>query len=315
LYIPCGSSLRRSLKKACERRGIHVTFRDLNPVGVITTLLNWRPKEERFFLVMDDPERVRDTHAVDDFVRDAYDTFLDSGKYYAIIMVTRLSLKKAYETYECLKDSRFRPIPMVFRPYTVTEITEILRQRLHYAFERDDVYDLDALKTIAKHVYRIGSDIREAIEILRYAVLNVAKKRLTVYDAEEAVEWAKKNWWIERLMSLPPHWRLLLYTAAKMARKEKGEGLKAKAYEVIDEYKSALKKQTGVKPLGKTSIYHALKKMGDVYDFFMIEKVMNGGRRILELQFDEEEARHIVQAGDEMDLLATTFSTLRNCPF
>jgi Cdc6-like AAA superfamily ATPase len=312
-YIQCGSSFKSSIKEICEKRGLRVTFRDLNPIGVVKSILKWRPEEDTFFLIIDDPERVRDTRAVDDFIRDAYDTFLNNGRRHATIVASRLSVRKASEIFECLRsDSRLHPTPIVFRPYTTEEIVQILRQRLHYSFECDDLYDLHAVYVIARHVSRIGSDIREALEILRRAVLHIAKEKLTTREAEEAVEWAKKSWWKEKLQALPPHWAFLLYTAAKIARRSEEGVVEADAYEVVGKYKGELRKpEIGADPLGKTSIYHALKRMSDIHGFFTIEKARNKGREILKLRFDEGEARHIVQAGDEMDWLTLSSSQIK----
>jgi len=300
-YISCGPSFNQALKTAFEKEGVHIPMRMLSTYGAVSTLLKQLPSEKPYYFIIDDPEHVRDPRSIDDFVRDAYNILTWEGKKYAILIVTRISLKKAYSVYEVLKaDSRLHPIPIIFQPYNAAEIAQILKQRLHYAFTRDDVYEEDALYVIAEHIYRVGSDVREALEILRYAVLKIAKEKLTRNDAEEAVEWAKKEWWKEKLLSLPPHWAFLAYIAAKSSRALE-EGVTAvEAYNVVQQYKSKCD-ELRVDPLGKTTTYYALKKMGEAEGLFSIERVKIGGIYALRLMFDEDEAKRIEQAGEEID--------------
>lgn len=307
VYIQCGSSFNQSAKAACEREGVHVPFRALNPYGIVSTLLKQRPGEAAYYFVIDDPERVRDTRSIDNFVRDVYNILNYHGKRHAVLMVTRMSLKRAYSVFEVLKaDSRLHPTPIIFQPYSAGEIVQIFKQRLHYAFTRDDVYDEDALYTIAQHIWMVGSDVREALEILRHAVLDVAEDRLTKSDAVEAVDWAKKGWWREKMLSLPPHWAFLIYVAAKNARRAEEGIVEIKAHDAIDIYKLCAR-DLNIDPLGKTTIYYALKKMSETEGFFTLEKERPGKIEILKLRFDEEEAKRITQAGDELDWRFTLY--------
>jgi Cdc6-like AAA superfamily ATPase len=301
-YVQCGSSFIQSLRMACEREGVHVPFRNLNPLGVVSAVLKKSPNLTTYYWVIDDPERVRDPRSLNDFVRDAYNVFNQQGKRHAILIATRMSLKKAYAFLDVLKsDSRLHPQPLIFQPYGVDEMVKIFEQRLHYAFERDDVYDSDALCIIAKHLWRIGSDIREGLEILRRSVLEIAGEKLAQKDAELAVEWAKKSWWREKLLALPPHWAYLVYIAAKISGNA-GEGTAlVDASNVIHKYRRDLIDNFKVEPLGKTSIYHALKRMSEMHGLFTIEKVKQGGLDILKLRFDQGEAGHIIQAGEEIN--------------
>ena len=313
-YVQCGSSLNQSLKRACEREGVRVPYRNLNPLGVVSAALKQHPSSKAYYWVIDDPERVRDTRSLSDFIRDAYNIFNQHGKRYAMLIVTRMSLKKAYTYLEVFKeDSRLHPAPIIFQPYGVDEMIKIFEQRLHYAFERDDVYDVEALVTIAKHLWRVGSDIREGLEILRRAVLEIADQKLTQSDAEKAVEWAKKNWWRAKLLALPPHWAYLAYIAAKRGRRAEEGTVLADAFDVIDKYKDSLANELKIEPLGKTSTYHALRRMSEIDGLFTIEKVKQGKVEVLKLRFDEGEARHIIQAGDEIDWTGFLLSQRRQC--
>ncbi|MEM2189413.1 MAG: hypothetical protein QXG35_08815 [Nitrososphaerota archaeon] len=161
LYIHCGSSLNNSIKRLCEREGVRITQRDLNPLGFVGSVLNAFPEEGRFYFIIDDPENLKDLRALDSLIRAVYNTLTAEGKIFSIIIVTRMSLKFAEHKMDSLRsDSRLNPHPIVFRPYDVPEIVSILEQRLHFATGESEAWDREALFVIAKHIFRVGSDIR-----------------------------------------------------------------------------------------------------------------------------------------------------------
>lgn len=298
-YIQCGTSLNKSIEVACSREGIRLKQRELNPMGFINAILKAFPEEKAYYLILDDPENVKDIRTVDGFIRDAYNTLTNAGKKFAIIVVTRMSMKYAERVMRVLgSDSRLNPYPLVFNSYSVPEITNILEQRLNFAFERSDAWDREALHVIARYIYRVGGDIRDALSILRHAV-KIAKDKLTVEDAVEAVEYSKNAWWSSQLRALPPHWAFILYIAAKNAQ-VKGEVAEVDVATVIAKYKEAAR-NLEFDPLSKTPTYNALKKMCGIKGLFDLEKIKSGQHESLIMRFEASSVKHIIKVGEAID--------------
>lgn len=298
-YIQCEPSFTNSLRRVYVEKGIKVRQRDVSPSWFADVVLRAFPDERMFYFIIDDPETVKDLRVVDGFIRHIYNVMTSRGRQFSIIVVTRMSLTYAERVMESLKsDSRLRPIPIVFKPYNVSEMTNILKQRLYFAFEGENLWDDEAVVTIANHVARVGSDAREALDILRHSV-RIAKDRLTVKDAEDAVDHSKNTWWESQLLALPKHWAFILYLAAKNAYM-KHDVAEVDAPKVIETYKREARKYN-VEPLSKTPIYNALRKMSEARGFFDLEKSRSGWHETLILRFDESSARHIIKAGDRLN--------------
>ena len=287
-FLRCERSMRNAMMKLCERYRLNISKKFLSPSAIASAALEQTPDGLLAF-VIDEPESSYSLKDVVSFAHTLYNTLVDESARFAIIFASRMLFIKAARILSA--DSRLKAYPISFAPYSEGQIRQILRQRLEIALA-EGAYDPEALSILAKHIWRVGSDLREALKIMRRAV-EIADARLTKDVMLESIEYGKNEWWRNQILDMPPHWALLLYLAAKLAHER--NQVKVPQSDVIDEY---AKVASGYKKLGRATTYYILNDLAK-RGFFKQEQGKGFGNPIY-LVFDEDERDRIVKVGGEL---------------
>jgi Cdc6-like AAA superfamily ATPase len=281
-----------TLKDMKSRCGFEVPDYMLSPSSLTEEILRESEKEDLICLIIDEPQKAHSMQDINHMIFDFYQDFFEKRKL-SIIIVSQMifSILPQHLLPDTL--SRLQLKPILFPNYDVPEIVEILKQRLHYMLDESQ-YELDGLVALASHIRRIGSDIREALDILRFAV-EEADACITKGVVHKAVEWGKQRWWKSELESLPPHWAYILFLTALSCLKYKA----ATQPRVMYQYHTNAK-HLDVDPIGRRTIYYAFNKLAEK-GYFTQRQEGFGRSRTTHLLMDESDRDHIIQAGKEFD--------------
>jgi Cdc6-like AAA superfamily ATPase len=294
-YLNCERSIRKVMENLKITYNLPVAKKDVSPSTLAMAILREYQDADLIVFIIDEPEKAYSFKDVDAFVHTLYNTMLGK-KDFSIIFASKILYTKARRLFHRDTLSRLQLHPIVFPMYDVPQIVEIVKQRLQYMFGAEEVYDVDALFKLGKHIRRIGSDIREALQILRYAI-TIADKKITSDVIEQAVEWGKNRWWQEQLQSLPPHWAYLLYLAAHQAYVN--NSLVTTQPRVIRQYLNNMRIMK-LDPLGRATIYYAFVKLAEK-GYFQTKSEGKGLKRITKIVFDEGDRDHIVNVGSQIE--------------
>jgi cell division control protein 6 len=188
--------------------------------------------------------------------------------------------------------SRLKLKPLMFPPYTADQIIEILKQRLDIMVEPEQ-YETIALSELARHIKRIGGDMRQALDILKEAV-DIANDHLTQNWMNKAITWGKIQWWRNEMLSLPPHWSFILLITAMLSKKSKfGYTTRGK---VLTHY-LMVAKEKGFEPISARTVYHAFSKLIDK-GFFHVETDLAKKEKFV---LDEGDQDRIIEAAKEIE--------------
>jgi hypothetical protein len=303
-YVACDRSLKNAIQDTCHSHGIEIARRSLSASSVAEELIRKYPDAPRYIFLLDEPEKVyRTAVAVSDianFVHPLHNYMTRNGKNFNIIFISRETKLKATTYFPEDTRSRLRLQGIIFPRYMFPQIVSILSQRMALVLDSEQ-FERTALNVLARHIYRIGGDIRQALDILRYAIFNLATKKLTNQVMEDAVEWGKTEWWkaqlTERIPS--PHWSMIAYVASQLAKKdEEGETYSVDQPVVMRGYTETMTTQ-GLHPLGASSVYYIIEQINKRYGFFKQKLERNGVAA--KLVFDQHDREHIMKVGSAID--------------
>jgi len=294
-FLQCSRSLGKSMEMMRDQYHLNIPKRSLSPSSIATAIAKQHPQFPLITFVIEEPEECRSWNDIRHFVHSLYNALLNQrGRLrFSICFTSRVLFTNAIRELEDRYDSRLQLSPIIFPAYSEEQVVGILKQRLTYALEDSSKYDEDALYIIARHVVRVGGDIREALKILRHSI-ELADEKLTKDSARAAVEWAKDTWWEKQLYGLPPHLAFILYLAAVEALKGDGATTAAK---VLSVYEQHLK--TGGLSVGRRTFYYVISKLAEK-GFFTQEREKGFGSPV-EIVFHLDDARRIVKAGEKVE--------------
>jgi Cdc6-like AAA superfamily ATPase len=289
-HIEVEHKISDTLKNLKARYHFDIPDYTLSAPTITAEILKETDKKKLVCLIVDEPKKAHSLRDVDSMLFSFYQAFLGHRKL-SIIMVSQMIHSSLRHHFSRDTLSRLRLKPILFPSYDVPEIVKILKQRLTYMLDESQ-YDVEGLYALATHIRRIGSDIREALELLRCAV-EEADTRITKEVMHNAIEWGKQRWWKSELESLPPHYAYLLYLTATSNHSE------ATQLDVMHQYLFDIS-QFHADPLGRRTIYYAFNKLAQKGYFEKKEDGL-GRNRTTCLLMDEGDREHIVQAGKEID--------------
>jgi len=285
-FLKCERSMRSAMMKLKERHRLNISGKFLSPSTIASAALSQAPDGLLAFII-DEPENAYSLNDVLHFAHTVYNSLVDESARFTIIFASRMLFVKAAKILRV--DSRLKAYPISFPPYSEGQIWQILKQRLDIAL-KEGAYDPEALSILAKHVWRVGSDLREALKIVRRAI-EIADEKLTTEVMNESIEYGKNEWWKNQILDMPPHWGLLLYLAAKLSYER--NQVRIPQSDVIEEYV----RMAGRK-LGRTTTYYILNELAR-RGFFKQEQGKGFGNPIW-IIFDEDERDRIVKVGGEL---------------
>lgn len=297
-FLQCEKSMKRALESMCSIYNLPVSTRGTSPSSVALAAHKIYRDVPILTFIIEEPESASSLPNMGSFVHVLYNTLLNvRGRLrFNICFTSRLLYAVAEREFECEKDSRLGLKPIIFNTYGVPQIIDILKQRLDLMFDDpDQAYEKGALYVIAKHVYRVGGDIREALKITKMAV-DLATDKITQDIAEEAVERSKKEWWRNQLANLPGHEAFILYLAAEEAlSSQDGTVLQAN---LVDKYIRRCEAMK-VDRLDRRSVYYLLSDLTGK-GFYEVERIHAFGHP-LRLIFDKSTAKRILEAGESFE--------------
>lgn len=293
IFMQCERSMKRAMESVCSCYGLPIPAREASPSSIASAVSKEYRNVGVLVFIIEEPENASSLLNVCSFTHTLYNVLLETcGKSrFSICFTSRLLFSVAEREFEGEKDSRLGLRPIIFNQYDAQQITDILRQRLDLMFEASaDAYDEEALYLIARHVWRVGSDIREALKITRMAV-ELAENKITREVAEEAIERSKREWWLNQILQLPPHQAFLLYLAAEEACSN--AGFTALQANVVDKYIRRTESM-GVDRLDRRTVYYMLSDLAKK-GFYGTEQIHAFGKP-LKLTFDKRDAERIIEA-------------------
>ena len=301
-YIYCEASFRSALADMCRAMNLHIPYRQIGAGSIAYEVLKTYPECPRYIFVIDEPEKIYKSAVKDiaDFVHALYNHLLVAQKPFNILFISRENKNKASRTFSADTLSRLKLQGVIFPCYTSPQITEILKQRLDISLEPDQYQD-HAIIALSNHIYKIGGDIRQALEIIRHAV-DTSENCITLQKMEEAIEWGKIKWWrsqiIDRMPS--PHWSLITRIAAVVAQNSIDDGVYiANQPDVLKMYTKTVR-TLALPALSPSSVYYVIKKIGERYGYY--KQDLEGRGASMHLIFEDKNDRnHIIRATDDVD--------------
>lgn len=182
----------------------------------IPELLNRCP--QKAVVVYDDISKVYSQADLDRLILSFYSLTEQKGFEITQILISNLPFhlyeKKAQNTdiHESML-SRMQFHPIVFSRYMADQISDIIRGRLFIAL--DGLVDEGFINYISAKTYRLGSDMRLAMDVVLNAIQIALEKDQPLTDqlAQRAWQLEKTQYWKDDLLALPPHQLLLLKCA------------------------------------------------------------------------------------------------------
>jgi Cdc6-like AAA superfamily ATPase len=298
-YMACEKSMRNSIDKVRHQYHLPMTQRELSGTGFGAAIIKRYPNLKYYFII-DEPDKVYAKVDITGFVHSLWNYLIEENAKFSFIFVSKLDVSKAASLFQA-KDtmSRLQLKPIIFPVYDAKEIVAILRQRLDLVIDNYK-YDLAALFQLAHHIRRTTGDMRQALEILREAIRISQNQMISSQVIGEAVEWGKRTWWTRRLRSIPPHWAIIVYLAAKKCKENKT--LVIDEPDVIKLYNEAMA-DLQIEPVSPSTVYFIIKQVSgasrDIEPFFE-HKLEKWGCHA-QVHFEESERDHIVSVGETLD--------------
>lgn len=288
------SSYVKALQRMNERYNLQIPKYALSPSQIATKIIKLTKEDDLVCIIVDEPQKAHFMKDVDNTVFSLFQTFQGQRRCsFVVLSQIRYALVRKYFAPDTL--SRLQLKPILFGHYDVPEIADILEQRLHYALESGQ-YDYKTLIMLGKHVRRTGSDIREAIEILAYAIEN-SEEKLTTEVMNVAIEWGKCKWWKKEMLDLPPHYAYIMYIAAQEVTRRNSSVTYLPYIKGL--YLQASKK-FGFNPLGLRTIYEVFYRLSG-RGFFHTEMEGHGRKAQTKIIFDKGDLEHIVKVGKDIE--------------
>jgi Cdc6-like AAA superfamily ATPase len=292
----CERSIKMSLENMCEVYRVHVPKKRLSPSSVARKIVEDNPNVDLLVFIIDEPEEVHPFNEVAHFTHSLYNALSDLrekfGFRFSICFASRILYINAVRLMEGRRDSRLGLRPVSFPPYNADQIVGILRQLLSIMFDDVGICEEEALGYLARHIERVGSDIREAKRALKYAIER-SEDQITLAVMADAVEFIKDEWWRDQLANLPPYCAFLLYTAAELAQPGV-EGYEASQSDVVDRCIQRLRALEVDRP-GLRTIYYILSKIAEKGFFKQMRS--SGFGNPIRLVFDKGDVKHIIRVG------------------
>jgi Cdc6-like AAA superfamily ATPase len=297
--MACEKSMRNSINKVRHQYHLPMTEREISGTGFANAIMELYP-ERKYYFIIDEPDKVYAKRDITGFVHSLWNYLIEQNARFSFIFVSKVDVSKAADLFQATDTlSRLQLKPLIFPVYDAKEIVAILKQRLDLVVDSYK-YDLAALFQLAHHIRRIGGDMRQALEILREAVRLSHGQMINSKVIDEAIEWGKKTWWTRRLRSIPPHWALIVYLAAKKC-KDIGRTTIDEP-EIIKLYNNAAA-DFQAEPVSPSTVYFIIKQVSgvsrDVEPFFQ-QKLEKWGCPA-QIEFDESERDRIVSVGESLD--------------
>jgi len=293
-YVECQKTFTATLKELRDNYKFKIPTYVLSPATITRKIVEQTEKDDLVCLIFDEPRKAMQIKDFDNGLYWFYNSFLGKRKL-SIIILSQIRFPVIHRIFASDTLSRMRFKPILFENYDVPQIVEILKQRLQIMLDPNQ-YELKAIVRLARHIRRIGGDIREALDLLATAIKH-AEKKVDVEAVEYAIEWGKTRWWKNELTSLPPHWAYILYLTAEQSVQH-SEGITTQS-QVKTEYEKKAK-EIGFQPVGRRSIYYIFNKLAEK-GYFEQQKAGAGRQIHTILAMDEGDRRHILKAGKEME--------------
>lgn len=259
LYLKCQPSMKDTALACLRANGIRIPRLEINGQRFGEEILNKFPEVEQFIITIDEPENVRIwQQQVADFAHGLYDKLSEKNLLFSFIFTSQLSLVTQVErSFDKPAISRLKLKSIQFGYYNVDQITEIMKQRLDFIVDSEAI-DVEALRTLAEHIYRVSGNIREALDILEHAVLT-ADTTLDQKVMSNAIHWGKSKWWNQKLRSGvgSPHNGLLLYVAARYSQDAKTLTIPCPLLMRIYREKAS---ELNISPLSVPTLYENIRK-------------------------------------------------------
>jgi Cdc6-like AAA superfamily ATPase len=260
VFIKCGPSMKDAALSTLRDLSIRIPRLEVNGGRFASELLTRFPNTQRFLILIDEPERVRLWYReVADFAHGFHDEMIKAGKQFSIIFISQLALVTQVERkFSTTVLSRLKLKPLQFGVYSTEQIVGIIQQRLEYGLLDKSLYTTEALQLLAGHIYRIGGNMREALDIVEHAILN-ADKAITVENMREAIHWGKSCWWTRKLCYGigSPHSGLFLYLSA--IHSQEINSLTVDCPIIFRKYNQSITNM-GVSPLSPPTVYENIRK-------------------------------------------------------
>lgn len=293
-YVDWKSKLTKTLEDLNVRYAFGIPNYALGVSTIAQKIIQTTRESDTICIIIDEPLKAHHIGDVDATVFDLYQTFLNKRKL-SIIFLSQMRLSVALKTFSPDTISRLQLKPIIFPQYNITEIVQILNQRLNLMLSTEQ-YDINALAELGKHISRIGGDIREALDILQVGI-EQAQDRLDTKTMAGAIEWGKVRYWTKELNSLPPHWAYLFYLTAEESRRY---GSTTALLHIVKWHYLKSCKEKGINPLSTRTIYHVFSKLAEK-GYFESGIEGYGRKRITKLLLDEGDRDHVLKVGKEIE--------------
>jgi Cdc6-like AAA superfamily ATPase len=297
-YMICEKSIRNSIDKVRTHYHLPMSRRDISASTFASAVLEAFPSMKYFFII-DEPDKAYAKRDIANFIHSLWNYLIDEHCKFSFLFISKFDMAHARKIFPTDTLSRLQLKELPFSPYDAPEIVAILKQRLDYVVQSYK-YDLPALFVLAKHIRKVGGDMRQALEILRESVRLAKGQIITTSIMEQAVEWGKRTWWTRRLRSLPPHWALITYLAASYCKEK--EIVKVDEPTIIKLYNEAVRGYN-IEPLGPSTVYWIIKQLsgsreeGEPFFEHKLEKLGLPA----EIVFEKGERDRIANVGKSFD--------------
>ena len=189
--------------------------RGYSAVDLYEKITSWIEEDSKtLVVVLDEIDMVRD---LDDLVYTLtrINSDIKAGGVTIIGISNRVSFKEDLDPRSL---STLYETELVFPSYYATELYAILKDRVPQAFKEGTVGD-DVLHYIASMAYKEGGDARLSLKILSEAgelADESGVDRVTMKEAEEAAKIAEREVVYDLIVTLPEHYKLVLYALTKL---------------------------------------------------------------------------------------------------
>lgn len=299
-YFRCQPSIKDAIYAGQHYYDLRIPRREICGGRFALEIVANFPDVPRYVLILDEPERVRMWRKdIPNFVHTFWNEMMDGQhKPFSIIFISQQPLMTKIErSFPSATLSRLKLKPIQFGIYPEEQIIGILKQRLQYVLDKS-MYSDEPLQILAKHIYRIGGNLREALDLLIHAI-NIADTALTPEIITSTIDWGKNQWWTRKLRQglNSPHTALLLYLTATLSEQKKSLTVGCPA--VIQLYKEITNKLNR-SPLSFVTLYSNFKTL--VQEGVFTTEYETDKAFYMKLTFlDEGDRDWIVRVGKEID--------------
>ncbi|MDP8023143.1 MAG: Cdc6/Cdc18 family protein [Nitrososphaeria archaeon] len=258
VYLNCriDGTLYRVLSEIGEYIGLKIPFTGLSLSEVEKRIFNHLvDKGIKLVLVLDEIDFLVNNPAKRDIGNDVlydftrYDSIYNKSGSNSFITIVGISNDLKFMEYlEGRVQSSLRSEEILFPPYTVEEIKEILKDRVKEAFVENSVND-EIINLIAAYSGSEHGDARRAVDLLRVSgELAEREGRDKIYekDVQEALKNIEKDKVQEAISSLPIHEKAVIFSIATFPNGETTGHVYLKYQEICN--------QLGLQPLTQRRI-------------------------------------------------------------